>query len=170
MNMMFYALDVILRLTHPFMPFLTEGLWQELDPKSRAEVDGTSIMLSPFPNTRDFPEISSSQKEPMEHVLELVDAMRRYGASTPGKGTEKPVAILPPKGSSLADYLKEKRETLSLISRVEVEEVLDEAERERVVSVQTASGGSDRWGMCLLPVDSSVEGQMHERPIFVCLR
>lgn len=165
MNMMFHALDITLRLSHPFMPFLTEGLWQELDPKARAEVDGTSIMLSSFPSIHDFPEITASQIKPMNLVLELVDAMRRYGASSAStEGTRALVSILPPNDGSLTDYLEEKRDTLGRISRLKIGEVLDQAERERVTSGQKVSSG-DRWSIFLQPVESAVEGTI---PIFVC--
>lgn len=165
MNMMFYALDITLRLTHPFMPFLTEGLWQELDPKSRAEVDGTSIMLSPFPTVHDLPEINLSQTEPMKLVLELVETMRRYGVShASSDGTRKLVAILPPTNGSLTDYLKEKSETLSLISRVDIVDILDEAQRGSILNGQAESGGG--WGVCLQSVDNPV-GKAVNRPVFV---
>lgn len=165
MSMMFHVLDVTLRLTHPFMPFLTEGLWQELDPKSRAEVDGTSIMLSPFPTADDFPEIDPSQIEPMKLVLELVDAIRRYDVShSPGGGVKRLVAILPPKDGSLTSYLKEKKETLSLISRVEVVDILDEVKRESITGGQESGGG---WRACLQLIDGPV-GTVEERPVFVC--
>ncbi len=36
--------DSLLRLLHPFMPFITEEIWQSLSPRN-----GTSIMVSPMP-------------------------------------------------------------------------------------------------------------------------
>lgn len=166
MNMMFHALDITLRLTHPFMPFLTEGLWQELDPKSRAEVDGISIMLSPFPTIHNLPEINLSQTDPMKLVLELVETMRRYGVShASSDGTRKLVAILPPMDGSLTEYLKEKSETLSLISRMEIVDILDEAQRESVLGGRVKSGGGG-WGVCLQLVDNPV-GEAVKRPVFV---
>lgn len=167
MNMIFHALDVTLRLTHPFMPFLTEGLWQELDPKSRAEVDGISIMLSPFPTIRNFPEVNLSQAEPMKLILELVETMRRYGASSAtGDGARRLVAILPPKDGSLTDYLNEKMETLSHISKVEVTDILEEAKRESVTGGQVASG-SEGCGVFFQLVDGPVGGPVERRPVFV---
>ncbi|KAK0702911.1 tRNA synthetases class I-domain-containing protein [Apiosordaria backusii] len=46
---LFRALDTSLRLMHPFMPFITEELWQRL-PRPRREGDTKStIMLAPYP-------------------------------------------------------------------------------------------------------------------------
>lgn len=166
MGMMFHALDVTLRLTHPFMPFLTEGLWQELDPRSRAEVDGASIMLSPFPTIHNFPEIELSETEPMKLVLELVETMRRYGVyHASADGVRKLVAILPPADGNLTGYLRGKMETLSMISRVEVVDILDEAQRKSIMDGQTGSGGG--WGVCLQLVDKPVGEAVEKRPVFV---
>ena len=41
-----------LKLLHPFMPFLTEEIWQTL------VADGSSVMVSPFPETDECPERS----------------------------------------------------------------------------------------------------------------
>jgi valyl-tRNA synthetase len=41
------VLEVVLRLAHPFMPFITEEIWQRL--KAPAGVQGETLMLQPWP-------------------------------------------------------------------------------------------------------------------------
>ena len=47
--------DVLLRLLHPFMPFITEELWQNLAPRT----EGESIMYAPLP----VPQASSPSRD-----------------------------------------------------------------------------------------------------------
>jgi valyl-tRNA synthetase len=155
MGMTFHALDVTLRLTHPFMPFITEGLWQELDPRNRAEVDGTSIMLSTFPSVGNFPDIEFSQAEPMKSVLELVESLRRSShdvSSSPDKRSKKVASILPPQDGSLTEYLKEKKETLARLSRVEIRMIFSETRWNEVEADPV--GSADGWAELSQSIDS----------------
>lgn len=44
-----YVFDTCLRLLHPFMPFITEALWQQLPRK------GDALMVAPWPKVDDTP-------------------------------------------------------------------------------------------------------------------
>ncbi len=49
--------DALLRLLHPFMPFITEELWQHLDGRR----EGESIMYAPMPEAKEFkPELDAT--------------------------------------------------------------------------------------------------------------
>jgi len=65
--------DALLRLLHPFMPFITEELWQHISERK----DGESIMYAPTPvaSTIDSNIIAS-----MEHVMEVVNGVRNVRA------------------------------------------------------------------------------------------
>jgi valyl-tRNA synthetase len=47
------VLEATLRLLHPFMPFITEEIWQRAG--KLVGLDGPSIMLERYPRTEDFP-------------------------------------------------------------------------------------------------------------------
>ncbi|NVO00108.1 MAG: valine--tRNA ligase [Geobacteraceae bacterium] len=76
---LWYTLDHLLRLLHPFMPFITEEIWQAL-PKKQAEggklkAEGETIMLVEYPafcECRAFPEAAAD----MEKVMAVISGIR----------------------------------------------------------------------------------------------
>ena len=67
--------DSLLRLLHPFMPFITEELWQHLAERG----DGESIMYAPVPRAT---ETDCSRILPsMERAKEIITAVRGVRAS-----------------------------------------------------------------------------------------
>ncbi len=71
--MLVRELEATLRLAHPFMPFITEELWQTIAPL--AGKTGESISLQPFPKA-DFSRIDAAADAQMALLKELVDACR----------------------------------------------------------------------------------------------
>ena len=61
--------DALLRLLHPFMPFITEELWQALEPRK----DGESLMVALMP---EVAPVDSAYLESFEIVKEIVSGVR----------------------------------------------------------------------------------------------
>ena len=68
-NVLVHVLEATLKLLHPFMPFITEEIWQKL-PK-----EGTSIMTAPFP-TFDPNKEDSEAETHLHWVMEIINATR----------------------------------------------------------------------------------------------
>ncbi len=68
-----YVMSNTLKLLHPFMPFITEEIWQTLPH------DGESIMVSPWP-VYDENYVFSKDEENMEHIMTAVRAVRNRRA------------------------------------------------------------------------------------------
>jgi len=71
-----HVLETSLRLLHPFMPFITEEIWQNLtsflpEDKGRAE----SIMIAPYP-VANKEAIDPQAEQEMESVIEIIRAIR----------------------------------------------------------------------------------------------
>ncbi|MHB8877009.1 MAG: valine--tRNA ligase [Myxococcaceae bacterium] len=66
-----YCLDQILRLLHPFMPFITEEIWQKLPMDRPAE----SVMIAPYPETDRRLEDPAAERE-MGPVIAAIDGIR----------------------------------------------------------------------------------------------
>ena len=76
-----YVLEKILRLLHPFMPFVTEAIWQQLTdrlPDGSPGADG-SLMVARYPGRRDGIVDERAESE-VETVMELVRAVRNLRA------------------------------------------------------------------------------------------
>ena len=65
------VLDAILRLLHPFMPFITEEIWQQLPGRKENE----SIMVAEFPKPHERYDNEAVANE-MELVIEVTNALR----------------------------------------------------------------------------------------------
>ncbi len=61
--------DVLMRLTHPFMPFITEEIWQNLSERGEKE----TICLAPYPQPG---AVDTDLLEDFDRLIELVTALR----------------------------------------------------------------------------------------------
>ncbi|HLV61266.1 MAG TPA: valine--tRNA ligase [Fredinandcohnia sp.] len=66
------VLEGSLRLLHPFMPFVTEEIWQKLP---RAKDDPPSIMIAPYP-TPDPDRLEDAEADRFDTLVEWVQAIR----------------------------------------------------------------------------------------------
>ena len=81
------ALDVleeVLRLLHPFMPFVTEAIWQELPFRSSGE---KSISTAPYPEARQEDEFVQTEKQ-VQRVIEIVEKTRTVRGTHQIAGTQ----------------------------------------------------------------------------------
>jgi valyl-tRNA synthetase len=69
------VLEVILRLAHPIIPFVTEQLWQTVAPLAGKGGDGQSIMTQPYP-LPDAAALSEQAEAWMGELKAMTDAAR----------------------------------------------------------------------------------------------
>ena len=75
-----HVLETTLRLLHPFMPFITEELWQGLKERlPEGSLDSSSIMIAPYP-IADEEAIDSEVEEVMGLVIEIIRSIRNARA------------------------------------------------------------------------------------------
>ncbi|MDR0692063.1 MAG: valine--tRNA ligase [Prevotellaceae bacterium] len=65
--------DMLLRILHPFMPFISEELWQQLSARN----DGESLMTQRLPAAGGFDEINISNFEMTKNAITAVRTIRQ---------------------------------------------------------------------------------------------
>ena len=82
-----YVLSNTLKLLHPFMPFITEELWQHLPH------EGESIMISPWPVVREE-ELDDNAEAEMQAIMDAIRAIRNVRAEMEVPPSRKAKLIL----------------------------------------------------------------------------
>ena len=68
-----YVMDKILRLLHPFMPFITEEIWQSLPH------EGVSIMLADYPKfSHEF--VDANAENSVKSMIDVIKGVRNRRA------------------------------------------------------------------------------------------
>ncbi len=92
------VLEALQRALHPLMPFLTEEIWQRAAPL--AGRSGPTVMLQPYPRSRDFPRDEEAERE-LAWVQALVLAVRQIRGEMSINPSRRIPALL--QGASAAD-------------------------------------------------------------------
>jgi valyl-tRNA synthetase len=110
--------EKLLRIIHPFMPFITEEIWQEIAPKM--QIIGQTIMWQKYPEV-DITAIDNSASAEIKWLKKIILAIRNFRGEMSISPTEK-IQLLLDKGSELdskrisnyQDYLKSLGKLLSI--------------------------------------------------------
>ncbi len=73
LNTLVYVLDALMRLLHPFIPFVTEEIYQEIHGKD------SSVVIASWPDT--YPDTDHQKTEDIEALLEIIRITRELRSS-----------------------------------------------------------------------------------------
>ena len=79
-----YAFEQVLKLLHPFIPYVTEYIYERMDFVGKAE----SIMISAYNNTSAFKKFAKDAAE-TEELVELIVALRKFKLDNGKKSSDK---------------------------------------------------------------------------------
>lgn len=91
-----YVLEHTLRLLHPFMPFITEEIWQHIPH------EGKSIMVADWP-TGEEAKLDDASEVEMTTIMETIKAIRNMRAEVNAAPSKKTEVILHLSDESLTD-------------------------------------------------------------------
>ena len=139
-----FVLENSLRLLHPFIPFLTEELWQRLPHQ------GKSIMFAPYPRGRaDW--IDEEAISRMEQLQELITSIRTARAENDIAPSKKLPTQLFPRGEAEA-FLRSQQHQLQNLCRLDPIE-FSPAQKDKGLRV----GGVSRLAEFSLALDEAVD-------------
>eukprot|EP00747_Dinoflagellata_sp_TGD_P118090 gnl/TRDRNA2_/TRDRNA2_172736_c1_seq1.p1 gnl/TRDRNA2_/TRDRNA2_172736_c1~~gnl/TRDRNA2_/TRDRNA2_172736_c1_seq1.p1 ORF type:complete len:336 (+),score=72.90 gnl/TRDRNA2_/TRDRNA2_172736_c1_seq1:77-1084(+) len=110
-----YVLDSCLRLLHPFMPFVTEEIWQRLPH------EGTSLMVAPWPQRGDVQPIVDT--EAIEHFGSFQSTVQSIRGAREKYGVEPKVKLATTVlvGDELSKELSDERTALARLAGLNLE-------------------------------------------------
>ena len=121
------TLEQTLRLLHPFLPFVTEEIWQKIrglaeDPK----VWPAALMISEYPDSQQS-VVNSDAIGEMESVFELIRAIRNIRGEFKIKPRETLNCAIAPSSTANNLLLEEESEYIKLMAGISKLEILDAA-------------------------------------------
>ncbi|MDQ5984108.1 MAG: Valine--tRNA ligase [Eubacteriales bacterium SKADARSKE-1] len=129
-SMLVYVMTETLKLLHPFMPFITEKIWQVL-PHA-----GNSIMVSAYPEfNKDY--CFESQKIQMESIMEAIRAIRNRRAQMNVPQSKKAKVYIATNNEPVFEDSKLFIEKLTYAGQIEIAESFDLPDAVTIVLPET---------------------------------
>jgi len=113
------ALETILRLTHPIMPYITEEIWQRVAPLAGIDTNiNKTIMRQPYPEA-DESKIDNTTVEELEWVKEFILGIRKIRSGYDIKPS-KALSVLIQNGSTQDEQcIKNNKHYLEDLGKIE---------------------------------------------------
>jgi valyl-tRNA synthetase len=113
------VLETTLRLLHPFMPFITEEIWQKL-PKGRGAP--ASIMVARFPRRGRIDATAEAEFGPLVDTVTKIRNIRSEMQIAPGRPL---TALIRPRTPALEGILRDSLASLGALARADLQVGLD---------------------------------------------
>jgi valyl-tRNA synthetase len=128
-----YVLDQAMKLLHPYMPFITEEIWQQLPH------DGESIMKAAYPQVR--PElIDEGTVKEMERIMGVITGVRNIRGEMGIPPLNQIAIILIAEDQQTVATLTEHLGFVKDLARVKEAQIVIEGERPRSAATALADG------------------------------
>ncbi|MGK2907854.1 MAG: valine--tRNA ligase [Desulfuromonadales bacterium] len=112
-SVLFTVLEALLRMLHPFMPFITEEIWQALP----GERSSASIMQADYPDGHGLPT-DAVGAERMELVMEVIRAIRNIRGEMDVPPGKQIAALLDCKSDKAQNILEQGAAAIRVLGRV----------------------------------------------------
>lgn len=113
-----YVMENILKLIHPFMPFLTEKIWESFSFSDK------SIMVSEYPKY-DESKIDEEAEKNVEILMTVIKSIRNMRREMNVAQNKRPVVYIETSNKNILDILNQNKEIVSKLSFSKEIEVSD---------------------------------------------
>ncbi|TVU21994.1 hypothetical protein EJB05_31666 [Eragrostis curvula] len=113
-SVLLYVFENVLKLLHPFMPFVTEELWQAFPYREQA------LMVTPWPTTGLPKDLRSIKR--FQNLQSLIRGIRNVRAEytvEPAKRISASIVAT----ADVLDYISKEKQVLALLSKLDVQNV-----------------------------------------------
>ncbi|MGL4391961.1 MAG: valine--tRNA ligase, partial [Fusobacteriaceae bacterium] len=107
-----------LRLLHPFMPFVTEEIWQTLKTFDKNNISGKTIMLEKYP-THDEKFISDEKEKAFEYIQGVVSSLRNIKAEVGISPAKEVKVVIRTEDKIELDTIKKNYQFITKLARIE---------------------------------------------------
>lgn len=140
-----YTLDSIMRMLHPFMPFVTEHIWQNLP------VTGDSIVTASWPVVK--PELSNEQsKRDMEQLMEIIRAVRNTRSEVNTPMSKQIPMMIKTNSQAISERLETERPFIERFCNPSILTISTDVEIPEEVITTAVTGGS-----VILPLEGLID-------------
>ena len=133
---LWYTLEHLLRLLHPFMPFITEEIWQALPAKS--EKPAPSIMLAEYPSSNSGFEGYSEAAYTMDKVMGVISGIRNIRGEMEVPPSKQIAVILSCASAESQQLMKHNESAIISLARVSNLAIGQAIEQPEDASIQVA--------------------------------
>lgn len=121
------VLDISLRLLHPFVPFVTEELWQHLKQAAQTHTDlfapkhgwEEALIIAAWPETRPEEDWEEDKTTEFNTIMDLIKSIRNLRAEKQIKPNQKIPAILV--STDNFDLLQQQKEIIQQLAKLQPE-------------------------------------------------
>jgi valyl-tRNA synthetase len=128
---MYEVLEKFLRALHPFMPFITEEIWQRLNEATRSPgQQATSIMAQPWPHIQEQ-MIDKKIEKQTQSLFELITQIRNLRSYLELKPEQKVKVSVYPHAKIKKQFIQENGDLIINLAKLEKLDILSSQKRPR---------------------------------------
>jgi valyl-tRNA synthetase len=156
------VLEQALRLLHPFMPYITEELWQRLpgDKRLHADYEGAepTVMLTAYPEGKAelVDEIAESE---MDAIIELISRVRNIRSEMNIKPAERIPLVVASPDEKLRRVFESAREQIARLVRASEVSISDSLNAPKASARAVLAGGAE----LAVPLEGLIDFEQERR-------